>query len=92
MKGINFFNRFALICNLCFLIAMMSEYIPSLANHFVFKNFILILGLAAFVVNLIVILVTLISLLSPKRAFIGKFIFGLNIAFFALQTFYFFNK
>jgi hypothetical protein len=38
------------------------------------------------------ILVTILGMLSPKRAAIGKFVFGLNIAFFALQVFYFFNS
>jgi hypothetical protein len=92
MKVINFFNRFALICNFCFLIAMMSKSIPSFTTHFIFKDFILILALIAFVINAIMILVTILGMLSPKRAAIGKFVFGLNIAFFALQVFYFFNS
>lgn len=92
MKVINFFNRFILICNFCFLIALMFKNISAVANHYVFTHFVLILALPSFILNAIAILITILAMLSPKRASIGKFVFGLNIAFFALQVFYFFNS
>lgn len=77
---------------MCFLLALIFKNISSVANHYIFTNFILILAIPAFILNAIVILITILAMLSPNRATIGKFVFGLNIVFFALQAFYFFNS
>lgn len=92
MKGINFFNRFAFICNICFLIGFLSENMKGFQETKIFSNFILILALIAFLVNTLSLIITAFGFLSKKRVAISKVLVILNFAFFLLQFYHFFKN
>ena len=90
MRGILFMNRFALICNLCFLAMFILQDIKGLEKFQIVVSTILVLAISSVIINCVTILVTTIVYLLKKKHLIPKFLFLLNIIFFLLQFYHYF--
>lgn len=100
MKAVRFLSRFALICNLCFLLFIFFRWLeqPKASGNiqdsieqvpFV-KELVILLGFTAIVVNIVMCIVYSICLFTSKFKQISTWLVIINFLFLFLQIFYFF--
>lgn len=99
MKTIRFFSRFAIICNICFVLFALFNYFQDAATTGVrgtveripyIKEIIIILGFPAIAINLIICLVYLSLFVAGKMRIIPRVLAAINVAFLIVQIVYFF--
>lgn len=87
MRTINFLNKFAFICNLCFLLCFLierSKFLNSLPNV---QSIIIILGVISIVINSLMLL---ISLFVMKKTTLKRGVVFFNAMFFLVQFYHYF--
>ena len=89
MRGLLFMNRFALICNLCFLTMFILQDVKGLDEYQIIISTILVLAISAFIINLVTLVVCTIFYLLGKKERFPKFLFVTNTGFFLLQFYHF---
>jgi hypothetical protein len=85
MRGLLFMNRFALICNLCFLTMFILQDVRGLDQYQIVVSTILVLAISSFIINIVTLVVCTISYLIRKKVNFPKFLFIINFGFFLLQ-------
>jgi hypothetical protein len=89
MRGLLFMNRFALICNLCFLTMFILQDVRGLDQYQIVVSTILVLAISSFIINIVTLVVCTISYLIRKKVNFPKFLFIINFGFFLLQFYHF---
>ena len=89
MRGVLFMNRFALICNLCFLSMFILKDIKGLENYHHTMSTILVLAVIAFIINIVTIAISFILYFLKSKHPFPKYLFFINIVFFIMQYYYF---
>ena len=102
MKVISFFSRFAVICNIAFLLFIFFSKLE--ANKTVtqgrdtvvavpfFKDIIITLGILAIIINLLMCIVYAVMVVMGRERIIPKWLAIVNFLFFIFQVFYFFFR
>ncbi len=100
MKVVSFFSRFAIICNIAFLLFVffqkmeahkrVSESSDTVIAVPYFKNIIITLGVAAILVNILMCIVYSILIIIGKQHMIPKWLAIVNLLFLILQFLYLF--
>jgi len=95
-----FFSKIVLICNVCFIIAVVMWWIESsrrvVGNYNGVINFqplestLIVLGYSAILVNLIFIILCLLWLVTKKIKLIPRWIVIFNLLIFPIQVYYHF--
>lgn len=102
MKVISFFSRFAVICNIAFLLFIFFSRLEAqkpvtqsrdtvIAVPF-FKDLIITLGIAAIIINLLMCIVYAAIVMVGRQRIIPKWLAIVNFLFFIFQVFYFFFR
>jgi hypothetical protein len=89
MRLLRFLSRVAFICNICFIVASLTQWMPQLPDNALTSD-ILVLGyILSMLVNLIVNLAVLLLFLSRRlrRAAIPPWLLVINFLFFIVQIF-----
>lgn len=89
MRSLLFMNRFALICNLCFLAMFILQDIEGLDKYQLVVSTVLILAICAFIINIVTLVVGSIFYSLGKKVGLPKFLYLINVVFFLLQFYYF---
>ncbi|MEP6584549.1 MAG: hypothetical protein ABJA90_09795 [Ginsengibacter sp.] len=102
MKVISFFSRFAIICNVAFLLFVFfgkleaQKTVTSGRDTIVavpfLKNLVIVLGVSAIIVNLLICMVYAVIVVLGKQQIIPKWLAVVNVLFFIFQIFYFFFR
>jgi hypothetical protein len=102
MKVVSFFSRFAIICNVAFLLFVffqkmearkrVSENSDTVIAVPYFKDIIITLGVAAILVNILLCIVYAILIVTGKQHMIPKWFAIVNLLFLILQFLYFFYR
>ncbi|MEO6219897.1 MAG: hypothetical protein ABIO81_05680 [Ginsengibacter sp.] len=102
MKVIAFFSRFAVICNVAFLLFIcfskleaQKPVIPGRDNVVAvpfFKDLIITLGISAILINLIMCIVYVVIVVIGRQRILPKWLVIANFLFFIFQVFYFFFR
>jgi hypothetical protein len=86
-----FFSRITLICNVCFLLALILKTIKGIDDNQFVTGTIAVLGLLlAVILNVLLLLISLFLFLTKKGDLIPRSLFLINMLCFILQIFYFF--
>src|SRR5579871_1434488 len=87
MSVIRFFSRVAFICNICFLVASFTQWLPALPDNALLSDIIILGYLVSVVINLLVNLVVLLLLLAGRlgRAKVPVWLLIVNFVFFIVQ-------
>jgi hypothetical protein len=87
MRALRFLSRVAFICNICFLAATFTQWMPALPDNPLLSDIIVLGYLLSVVVNLLVNLALIILLLVGRlrRASIPVWLLIVNFAFFVVQ-------
>jgi hypothetical protein len=87
MRLIRFFSRVAFICNICFLAASLTQWLPALPDNALLSDIIILGYLVSIVVNLLVNLALLLLLLVGRlrRANVPVWLLIVNFVFFIVQ-------
>jgi hypothetical protein len=93
MRLLRFLSRLAFICNICFLVASLLRYLPSLPDNALISD-IVVLGYFVsigvnFFVNLIVIILFLLRRVWASG--VPRWLLVLNFLFFIVQIVLFYN-
>lgn len=102
MKVLSFFSRFAVVCNVAFVLFIFFSRLEAqkhatrgrdvaVAVPF-FKDLIITLGVLAIIVNLIMCIVYAIVIVLGKQRILPKTLVIINFLFFIFQVFYFFFR
>ena len=102
MKVISFFSRFAVICNIAFLLFTLFSKLEAqkpvvhsrdtvIAVPF-FKNLIITLGISAIIINFIMCIAYAVIVVMGRQKIIPKWLAIVNFLFFIFQVFYFFFR
>ena len=102
MKVLSFFSRFAVVCNVAFLLFIFFSRLEAqkhvtpgrdtaVAVPF-FKDLIITLGISAIIVNLIMCIVYAIVIVLGRQRILPKSLVIINFLFFIFQVFYFFFR
>jgi hypothetical protein len=102
MKVVSFFSRFAIICNIAFLLFIFMGKMEArkpvtpdadrvVAVSYV-KDIIITLGFAAIIINIIICIVYSILIVIGKQKLIPKSLAVVNCLFLILQCLYFFYR
>jgi len=102
MKVVSFFSRFAIICNIAFLVFIIMGRIEARnqaaapANTVVavsyVKDIIITLGVGAIIINLVICVVYAILVARHKQVLIPRKLALINCSFFIVQLIYFFYR
>ena len=102
MKVVSFFSRFAIICNIAFLLFILLGKMEAkkpvttgrdtVVAVSYFKDIIITLGVAAIIVNLIMCIVYSVLVVTHKQNMIPKWLAIVNSLFLILQFLYFFYR
>lgn len=100
MKSVRFLSRFTLICNVCFVLFVIFNWLESsqppagrpgtVESIPFFKEIIIILGFPAIIINLIMCLTYLILIIAGKKVMVPKWLSLINLAFLLGQFVYYF--
>lgn len=93
MDRLRFFLKLAFICNLCFALAEVAQYIDFKGQFSELLKFVLPMGLIfAFPLNLITLIIAIIMLLRHKlrMADLPPFVFVVNLLVLVLQFYFLF--
>ena len=87
MQLLRFFSRVAFICNICFLVASLTQWLPALPDNALLSDIIVLGYLVSLLINLVVNLaVTLFFLIGRlRRAAIPGWLLIANFIFFIVQ-------
>ncbi|MEO8110980.1 MAG: hypothetical protein ABI594_13140 [Ginsengibacter sp.] len=102
MKVLAFFSRFAIVCNVAFLLFIFFSRLEAhkhvtqgkdvaVAVPF-FKDLIITLGVLAIIVNLIMCIVYAIVIVLGRQRILPRTLVIINFLFFIFQVFYFFFR
>ena len=102
MKVVSFFSRFAIICNIAFLLFIflgkMEDGKPVTQNTdrvvavSYFKDIVITLGVAAVIINMLLCIVYAVLIVIGKQTLIPKWLAIVNCLFLILQFLYFFYR
>ena len=95
-----FYSRFVLICNVCFIVAVILRFVEkykrargnfdSVIPLQPLESSLVILGYGAIFVNIVFVFLSLYLLATKKLAFIPRWILLFNLFIFPVQVYYFF--
>ena len=102
MKVISFFSKFAVICNIAFLLFILFNKLEAqqpvsqrrdtvVAVPYV-KDLIITLGISAIIINLIMCIVYSVIVIIGRQKILPKWLVIVNFLFFIFQLFYFFFR
>lgn len=102
MKVVSFFSRFAIVCNIAFLVFIIMGRMEArtpvtqptntvMAVSYV-KDIIITLGVGAIIINLALCIVYAILVARHKQALIPRNLALINCSFFIVQLIYFFFR
>lgn len=102
MKVLSFFSRFAIVCNIAFLLFVLFSKIEAqkpvtqgrdtvVAVPF-FKDLIITLGISAILINLIMCIIYAVIVVMGRQRIIPKWLAITNFLFFIFQVIYFFLR
>ena len=102
MKVISFFSRFAIVCNIAFLLFIFFSKLeaqkPVTNSHDTvvevpfLKDVVITLGISAIIINLIMCIVYALIVVMGRQRIIPKWLATVNALFFIFQVFYFFFR
>lgn len=102
MKVLSFFSRFAVICNVAFILFIFFSRLEAQkhAEHArdavaavpFFKDLVITLGILAIIINLIMCIVYAVVIVLGKQRILLKSLVIINFLFFIFQVFYFFFR
>lgn len=100
MKSLRFLSKFAVICNACFVVFVLLNWLKlnqqesaitgTAENIPFFKEIVIILAFCAVVVNFLICLTYLILLISGKKEMIPAWPAYVNTIFLFIEIYYFF--
>ena len=87
MRLLRFFSRVAFICNICFLVATFTQWLPALPDNALLSDIIVLGYLLSIVINLLVNLAMMLLLLFGRlrRAGVPVWLSIINFVFFIAQ-------
>lgn len=87
MRPIRFFSRVAFICNICFLAASFTQWLPALPDNALLSDIIILGYLVSVVVNLLVNLALILVLLTGRlrKTGVPVWLLIVNFVFFIVQ-------
>ena len=87
MRLLRFLSRVAFICNVCFLLASCTQWLPALPDNALLSDIIVLGYLVSLVVNLIVGLMMIVLLLAGqvRKTGIPVWLLIVNFVFFIVQ-------
>lgn len=87
MQLLRFLSRVAFICNICFLLASFTQWLPSLPDNALLSDIIILGYLVALLINLIVNLAVTVSFLAGRLrlAAVPVWLLIVNFVFFIIQ-------
>jgi hypothetical protein len=95
MRLLRFLSRLAFICNICFLVASLLRYLPSLPDNAIISDIVVLGYFVSIGVNFFVNLIVIILFLLRRiwAAGVPRWLLVLNFLFFVVQIvlFYRFN-
>ena len=90
MRLVRFLSRVAFICNICFLVASFTQWLPALPDNAITSDIVILGYLVAIVVNLLVNLIVLILLPLGKLRGVPAWLLIVNGIFFIVQIILFY--
>ena len=87
MRALRFLSRVAFICNICFLAATFTQWMPALPDNALLSDIIILGYLLSIVINLLVNLTVILLLLVGRlgRAGVPVWLLIVNFVFFIVQ-------
>ena len=102
MKVVSFFSRFAIICNIAFLLFIfigrmearkpVTREMDRVVAVSYFKDIIITLGVAAIIINMLLCTVYAVLIVIGKQKLLPKWLAIVNCLFLILQFLYFFYR
>lgn len=90
MRWLLFAGRVALLCNVCFVMAMIIRYTKDFIHNQTISSYIITLGYSAFFINLFLNLFIVIALFRKTKTFVPAWLAVINLVFFIAQIIVFF--
>lgn len=85
-----FFNKLALVCNICFLLCFVIVNIKGIDGKFTYiVSTVIVLGFIAIIVNILLLVASILAYIFKKKHTIPPYLFIINIVCFLIQIFYF---
>ena len=93
MRLLRFLSRLAFICNICFLVASLLRYLPSLPDNVLISDIVVLGYLVSIGVNFFVNLIVVILFLLRRvwTSGVPRWLLVLNFVFFIVQIVLFYN-
>lgn len=96
-----FFSKIAVICNICFIAAMVLRYVEGskspgredvLTPLPLYQNVLVILGYGAIIINILFFMAAIITFFANKGKSVPKWIYIFNAVIFLYQILFFFTN
>ena len=92
MRLVRFLSRVAFICNICFLLATFTQWLPALPDNALLSDIIILGYLVSVLINVLVNLVVLVLLLIGRlrASAVPRWLLVVNAVFFIVQIILFY--